>query len=69
MARGEQVIRQTLERWGLIEPRPEDEDEVRSKAMEINQEARSEIHESRDRRNVLSLEYELARRRHGPPHA
>lgn len=57
-------VRAVLERIGVIEPRPPEIDEVRSTAMKINEEARREIHESRERRNILNLEYELAQRRH-----
>lgn len=56
-------MRGLLEKLGVIEPRPPEIDEVRSTAMEINEQARREIHESRERRNILNLEYELAQRR------
>lgn len=43
------------------------DDEIRTKALEINQEARLVIHESRDRRAVLQLQLEvLSRRSHKP---
>ena len=57
-------IRRLLERVGLIEPRPPEIDEVRSRAMEINDQAREEITRSRMRRSTLDLEYQLARRKH-----
>lgn len=56
------MIRTILERIGLVEPRPPEINEVRSRAMKINEEARDEIHASRERRAILQLRLEHIQR-------
>ena len=59
------MMRELLEKIGVIEPRDEEVREVRSTAMQINEDARREIHASRERRAVLQLrlEHELRKGR------
>lgn len=57
------MIRHIFESLGLVSPRPARIEEVRASAMKINDEARKEIHDSREKRNILNLEYELTQRR------
>jgi len=55
-------MRKLAERLGLVKPRTREETLVRSIAMAMNEDARQEIHDSRERRAVLQLRLEhLAR--------
>lgn len=56
------MIRRLLEHLGLADPRPEEESVVRSDAMAANEEARREIHDSRERRAILQLRLEHIQR-------
>lgn len=56
------MIRRVLEKLGFVEPRPPEVEEVLSDAMTVNREARREIHESQNRRQILQLRLERERR-------
>ena len=62
MAGGVEVIRRLLEQLGIVQP-SEPIHVARDQALAINREARDEIHASREKRTILSLDYELARRK------
>lgn len=67
------LMLRALRRLGLIgdsiDKDHADMEHVRSDALDVNQQARQAIYDSRSRRNLLQLEYELARRhsRHRKP--
>lgn len=56
------MIRRLLERFGIID-QPEELHEARQAAIDIGKDARTEIHASREKRTVIQLDYELARRK------
>lgn len=59
------TIRKLLERIGMIEPEDDvmaEHAAVRMAAEEVNEEARREIHDSRQRRAVLQLRLEQIQR-------
>ena len=61
------MIRQLLERLHLIDPPDEAIQHVRQEATDTNDTARKEVHASKEKRTIIQLEYELARRRKEQP--
>lgn len=57
------MIRALLVKLGIVDPPDPAQVEVRSEAMTANDEARREIHDSRERRAVLQLRLEHMTRR------
>jgi hypothetical protein len=60
------LIRHLAESFGILEPVEDARSQsqhVRHEALDVNATARKEIHDSRERRGILQLEYELARAR------
>lgn len=56
------LLRDILEKLGAVAPIDPDVERVRIEAMHVNEMARDEIHESRNRRTALQLRFEHIKR-------